>query len=280
MSTISLGAPEPALSPRARSQRLLQRAAAGWLMVAMLGQGVFMLYVARLYGGALIAGDLNGWNRVMPRGHVPGDTVGNSVLATHLLFTLTVLLGGMLQLWPSLRRAAPRVHHWVGRCYLLSAVVLGLGGLFMVWARSAIAHPAQWGQHLGISLNALLILVFAGLSLRAALARRIEAHRRWALHLYLSVLGVWFFRLGLTLWLLVHQAPVGFDPETFSGPFLTLLSFAQTLVPLAALTLYLRAERSALAGVQWLAAGGLVLAALATVAGTGTAYLMLWRNHL
>ena len=35
--------------------------------------------------------------------------------------------------------------------------------------------------------------------------------------------GVWFFWLGLLLWLMIHQQPVGFDPKTFTGPFLTFL---------------------------------------------------------
>lgn len=280
MSALSLPAHTPATHPPTTGRRALQRSAAAWLVVALLGQGVFMAYVLSLYGGAVLAGDLGAWNRVMPRGHVPGDAIGNGVLASHLLFTVTVLLGGALQLWPGLRRRAPRVHHWVGRGYLFSALVLALGGLFLVWARSAPAHPAQFWQHVGISLNAVLILVFAGLALRAAIARRIEAHRRWALHLYLAVLGVWFFRLGLTLWLLVHQAPVGFDPKTFSGPFLVALSLAQTLVPAAVLVLYLRAERSVQPAAQWAMAGVMTLATLITAAGTGTAWLMLWRTHL
>lgn len=257
--------------------RALRWAAAAWLLVALAGQGLFLAYVLGLYGGALLQGDLAGWNRVMPRGYVLGDVLGNSVLASHLLFTVLILLGGALQLWPALRRTAPRVHHWVGRSYLLSAVVMALGGLFLVWTRG---EPARLGQHLGISLNALLILLFAGLALRAALARRIAEHRRWALRLYLAVLGVWFFRLGLTLWLLIHRAPVGFDPETFSGPFLTLLSFAQTLLPLAVLELYLRAQRSQRPLVQATAAGGLALLTLVTAAGTATAYLMLWSRYL
>jgi hypothetical protein len=168
------------------------------------------------------------------------------------------------------------VHHVVGRCYIAAAAVLSLGGLYMVWIKGG---PGGLGQHLGISLNALLILVFAALALRAARARRIDVHRCWALRLYVAVLGVWFFRLGLTLWILIHRAPVGFDPETFSGPFLTFLSFAQTLVPLALLELYLRAERSARPAAQVAASGGLVLMTLATAAGIGTAYLMLWRPH-
>jgi uncharacterized membrane protein len=236
-----------------------------------------MVYVARFYGGAAWAGDLSRWNRVMPHGHVPGDTAGNTVLGLHLLFTVVILLGGALQLLPALRRVAPRVHHAVGRVYIASAVVMSLGGLYMVWTRG---EPVRLWQHLGISLNALLILVFAGLALRAARARRIADHRRWALRLYVAVLGVWFFRLGLTLWLLIHRAPVGFDPVNFSGPFLTVLSFAQTLLPLAVLEACLRAQRSPSPAVQTATAAGLVGLTLATAAGTATATLMLWWPHL
>lgn len=273
--TLQTTAAAPARLPWGR--RALRWSAALWLLVALLGQAIFLAYVLGLYGGAVLNGDLAGWNRVMPRGHVPGDSLGNAVLASHLLFTVVILLGGALQLLPALRRVAPRVHHGVGRSYLLAVVVMSVGGLFLVWTRG---EPARLGQHLGISLNALLILVFAGLALRAALARRIDEHRRWALRLYLAVLGVWFFRLGLTLWLLIHRAPVGFDPDTFSGPFLTALSFAQTLVPLALLELYLRAQRSPRTAVQAAAAGTLALLTLATAAGIATAYLMLWRRFL
>jgi uncharacterized membrane protein len=255
----------------------LRWAAAAWLLVALLGQGIFITYVVTLYGGAAWAGDLTGWNKVMPRGYVPGDTAGNVVLGLHLLVTVAILSGGALQLLPTLRHVAPRVHRWVGRGYLASAVLMSVGGLFLVWTRG---EPARLGQHLGISVNALLILAFAGLALRAARARRIDEHRRWALRLYVSVLGVWFFRLGLTLWLLIHRAPVGFDADTFSGPFLTALSFAQSLVPLAALELVLRAQRSARPGVQLAAAAGLLLLTVLTAAGIGSATMMLWWPRL
>jgi uncharacterized membrane protein len=259
------------------AQRALQWALGGWLLVAGLGQALFVAYVVSLYGGAVLQHDLSRWNKVMPHGLVPGDTLGNAVLASHLLFAVVVLLGGSLQLWPALRHQAPKLHHWMGRGYILLVGVMSVGGLFMVWTRG---EPTRIGQHLGISLNALLILAFAGLALRAAMARRIDAHRRWALRLYLAVLGVWFFRLGLTLWLLIHRAPVGFDPKSFSGPFLTCLSFAQSLVPLLLLELVLRAQRSPKQSVKAGAAAGLVLLSLATAAGTATAYLMLWRPYL
>ncbi len=43
-------------------------------------------------------------------------------------------------------------------------------------------------------------------------------------------------------WLVINKGPVGFDPSTFTGPFITFLSFAQYLLPLAVLEIYLRAQ--------------------------------------
>ncbi|QXP44925.1 hypothetical protein FM038_25960 [Shewanella eurypsychrophilus] len=66
----------------------------------------------------------------------------------------------------------------------------------------------------------------------------------WAIRLFIVMGGVWFFRIGLMLWLMIHQAPVGFDPKTFEGPFLSFLGFAQYLIPLAVAQLYFAASDS------------------------------------
>jgi hypothetical protein len=134
-------------------------------------------------------------------------------------------------------------------------------------------------QHLSISLNALVIMGCAVMALRYARARRFAEHRRWALRLFLVSGGVWFFRVGLMLWLIIHRAPVGFDPKTFQGPFLTFLGLAQFLLPLAVLELYLRAERSSPLG-RLAMAGGLVVLTLAMGAGIGAATVGMWLPRL
>jgi hypothetical protein len=88
----------------------------------------------------------------------------------------------------------------------------------------------------------MLIILFAALALRAALARDFKTHRRWALRLFLVVSGSWFFRIGFFLSFFLHGGPFGFDPTTFSGPLLTFWGFAEYLLPLAVLELYLRAQ--------------------------------------
>lgn len=140
--------------------------------------------------------------------------------------------------------------------------------------------PGDFSQHLAISLNAVLILICAGMVLRHALARQLAMHRRWALRLFLVVSGVWFFRIGLTLWIMVNKGPVGFDPDTFSGPALTVIAFAQWLLPLTVLELYFRAQRSAGSRGQITMAVGLVASTLVTAAGIVTASMMLWLPNL
>lgn len=258
-----------------QASKALTRTTAAWLGVALLGQLFFVGYVLGFYGRHAVQGRPALWNQVLPHGWVAGDLLGNAVLAAHLLFTVVILLGGALQLWSGLRRRAPQLHRWNGRLYLFSALLLSLGGLTMVWTRTGVGL-GDLGQHLGISLNALLILAFAWLGWRAARLRRFDAHRRWMLRLFLVVAGVWFFRIGLMLWLVANQGPVGFDPKTFQGPFLTFLSFAQTLLPLAVLEVVLRAQGSGRPALQAVVAAGLALLTLATMAGIAAAALLMW----
>ncbi|MDZ4813131.1 MAG: DUF2306 domain-containing protein, partial [Pseudomonadota bacterium] len=172
---------------------------------------------------------------------------------------------------------APTFHRWNGRVYLSSALVMSIGGLIMVWTRGSVGDMSQ---HIAISINALLIMVFTAMTLRHALARRIDLHRRWALRLYLAVSGVWFFRIGLMFWIVLNQGPVGFDAKTFQGPFLTFLAFAQYLLPLTVLQLYyLAQDRSGPRG-RIVMAMGLVVLTLMTAVGIGAAAMIMWLPRL
>jgi len=116
--------------------------------------------------------------------------------------------------------------------------------------------------------------------LRHAMDRRFALHRRWALRLFLAVSGVWFFRIGLTFWILLNQGPAGFDPETFTGPALTTLAFAQYLLPLAVLQLYFHAQDRGGSRGRTAMAASLFAATLLTAAGIFAASMMLWLPHL
>ena len=277
MSTLTEATLLPRKAGLATASSTLTRAGQTWFVVAAAGQLIFAWYIAALYGSSALRGDWATWNKVMPRGWNEGDTVGNVAIFVHLLLALIVTLAGLAQLVPAIRRAAPQVHRWTGRIYIASAFGIAFGSMYLMWVRGAVGDLSQ---HIGSTLNAILLVVFAVIALHHARSRNLAAHRQWALRLFLVMNGVWFFRLGLLLWLMIHQQPVGFDPKTFTGPFLTFLVYAQTLLPLAALELYFRAQRSDVAARKWLAAAIIAVLALATAGGIVGATMGLWLPRL
>lgn len=256
----------------------LRASAAFWFGTAVLGQLLFAGYVAGFYGRTAAQGRPQAWNEVLPHGYVAGDTFFNLVLALHLLFAMAILLGGTLQLIPQIRRSAPAFHRWNGRAYLLLTAMMSVGGLILVWVRGGVVGDLS--QHLAISLNALLILGFAGIAWRQARARRFDAHRRWALRLFLAVSGVWFFRVGLMFWIAVNQGPIGFDSKTFTGPVLTFLAFAQYLLPLGVLQLYFHAQQGRNPRGQLAMAAGLGTLTLLMMVGIAAATAFMWMPQM
>lgn len=258
------------------SSRLLSAGAAAWFVVAALGQWLFVAYILGFYGWTALTGRMQDWNQVLPEGHVPGDNVGNFIVMVHILLAAAVMGGGALQLVPAIRRRWPRFHRWNGRLYLSTVFLVALAGLYMVLVRKESLEVMQFG----ILLNAAAVLTCAALTLRHAIARRIDSHRRWALRLFLVASGVWFFRISLMFWIMVNQGPVGFDPETFTGPFLVFLSIAQTVVPLLILELYFRAREGRSRTGKFAMAGALGILALMTAGGIAAAAMALWLPRL
>lgn len=253
--------------------RVLDASARFWFSVAAIGLGIFATYILLFYGTASLRGDPAAWNKVLSKGYIAGDALGNAVLASHLLLAVIVTLGGVVQLIPAIRRRVPALHRWNGRLFLLAAVAAGLGGTWMMWTRGAAGDTTQ---HVATTVNAAAIALCAVMTWRHALARRLDAHRRWALRLFLVANGVWFFRVILMLWLLVWRKPVGFDPQSFTGPFLTTLAYTQLLGPLLVLQLYLVAKERGGPALRWAVAGGVGVLALATGLGIFGATMGMW----
>ncbi|KQC28778.1 DUF2306 domain-containing protein [Flagellimonas eckloniae] len=263
----------PTLSNRHWSKSLLNFSVQFWFIIAVLGQWIFAFYVAAFYGGAVMEGDFMRWNRVLPHGYVEGQTMGNLAVAIHLLFAVIVMAGGPIQFVPQLRKFAPKFHRWNGRFYLGAAVLISLSGVYMVITKGTISGLVG---DISVCLNGVLILVFAYLTVTNAIKRRFDAHRKWALRLFLVMAGVWFFRVGLMFWLFINKGPVGFDPETFRGPFLVFLGFGQYLIPLAIVELYFLAQRQKQMGIKIFAAITLLIFTAITALGTFAATMGMW----
>jgi len=233
MSTTVLTRP---LELDSAADRALKVAVRFWFAVILIGQLIFAFTVAAFYGLTAWRGNFAAWNKVLAHGYRAGDPVGNFVLIAHIASAVVIILAGLLQLLPQIRDRFPMFHRWVGRMYIGTAFSISLAGLYLMWVRGSVGDLPQ---HLGTSLMAVLIMFFAGMALRTAMARDFKTHRRWALRLYLTVSASLFIRAGIFFTILVNRGPFFFDAATFTGPFLTFISFAQYLIPLAVLEVYL-----------------------------------------
>lgn len=254
-----------------RSTLALNAAVRSWFVVAFLGQLVFAFAVASFYGLTAARGDLHRWT--ISGGWKPNDPAGNLSIAAHLATAFIVMASGCLQFIPRLRARYPRFHRINGRLYMLSGVVLSAAGVYMTWFRSRVGDVTE---HLGSTLNAVLIWVFAAIAIRYAMKRDIAAHRRWALRFFLVLSASYFFRLGFFLIIVIAGHPVGFDPTTLIGWLPATISFAQYLLPLAVLELYLHAQTHPGALQRFVAAGVVFVMTLATAAGVVIVTMANW----
>ena len=250
----------------------LKASAVFWFVMAVIGQWMFVYYIAVHYGGGIAQGDFEAWKNTSIKGHIAGDISGNFMFITHVLMAAVITFGGTLQLVPQIRNRAISFHRWNGRLFIIMSFVMSLGGLYLVWIRGAVL--ATLGG-VGTSINGLLIMIFAVMAIRAARAFDLEAHRRWALRTFLMVNGVWFFRVGFMAWIVINQGPVG-STDNLDGPFDIVWSFANYLLPLAVLEIYLLTKDKGSSAGKFAMAIGLFLLTLLMAIGIFGAYMFMW----
>jgi outer membrane protein assembly factor BamD (BamD/ComL family) len=248
----------------------LKAAARFWFAVALTGQFAFAFSIALFYGLTAMRGNFQAWNKVLANGYEAGATMGNAALAGHILFATVISIAGAFQLIPRIRNRYPVFHRWNGRLFVLAAFTQATTGIYLTVSGRRLVGDVT--QHVVSVFGAILIMFCAALALRYAMVRDFATHRRWALRLFLVASASWFFRLGFFLTLVVF-GPIGFDQTTFTGPLLTFWTFAQYLVPLAALELYFLAQ--ARPGALRRMATAAVLFVLTLVMGAGIAVVTL-----
>jgi hypothetical protein len=253
--------------------RLLAGAGRAFAVVAGVGQLIFATYVILLYGRVIIRGLPKGWNTTTPKGFIPGDHTGNIAVRIHVVAAAIILLCGLVQLLPVIRRRWPVAHRWSGRLYVTGLLIGSLAGLLLVVRGRVSAGPIE---RAAIATNGMLVIYCAVAAWRTARRREFAAHRRWALRAWLAASGVFFFRTGLMAWLLLWRRPVGIDTETFTGPTLSVLALlVYVLLPLPLLEVYFRAERGT-PKQQRAVAAILIALAILVAGGTVGATMGLW----
>jgi len=273
MSVADIANPRISPSP----DKWLKRAGTTWFYLAALGQLAFIYFIAVYYGTRTFNGDWEGWNdKPIIHGHIENDLAGNLMFISHVAMAAVITFGGLVQLIPTLRQRAPSFHRWNGRIFVLVAVFMSLGGLWLGWVRgtrlSLIAGIA-------VSLNGILILICVAGALRFARMKKFELHRRWAMRTFMVVNGVWFLRVGMMAWIMANQGPRGMN-STMSGPADIMITFGSYLVPLAVLELYLAAQRSKNAHTKWVATAAVSTGTLVTALGVFGTVAFMWGPYL
>lgn len=271
MIDASLIAPSPA-----RRTDWLGRSATFCYLAIAAGQLLFIAFILLFYYPPTLGGDFAAWNaKPLIKGFVAGDASGNLFFAVHVLMAAVISFGGLVQLVPAIRGRWPAVHRWNGRLYLVSALMLALGGLWLTWVRETWLVLAG---AIGITLDALLILAFAALAWRAARARRFVEHRRWALRLFAVASAVWFMRVAYMAWgMATGGAGIG---KALDGPFDLFLAFGSSLIPLALAELYLRAGAYGTPAAKKGVAIILAFSGLVILAGGTGAWMMMWSPYI
>jgi len=243
-----------------------------WFALAVIGQWLFFYYLIAFYGPTTLQGNFQAWtkNKLLMKGYVQGDTAGNIAFAAHALLAAIIAFGGALQLVPQIRARAIAFHRWNGRLFIVTALLVSVSGLYMVWVRGV--RTSVLGG-LGVSLNGLLIIVFAVLAWRTAVMRDVAAHRQWALRTYIVANGQWFTRVGFFAWAIASHGQ-------YMREFFTFWNFASYLLPLGVLELYLRVEKSARPGERFAMAAGLFLLTLLMGVGIAGVSAFLWKSVL
>jgi hypothetical protein len=268
--TKSLAAP---ISSTKRANQFLQMSVSTWVAVALIGQWFFATYVFVLYVFPIVTGNLEWVNLSKPIiGYVKGDTFGNAGLFFHVIPAALLSVGGIIQLLPIVRRKYPALHRWNGRMFLSLGLMGAMSGLYLTWIRGA--RLSDVGS-LGITLNGILIVVAVFYAWRYARAKQFSKHMRWAIHAFILVNGVWFFRLYLMAWYVGNQGPNG-NTANIDGPMDIFLSYACYGIPMLIAECVFWAKRQKQASKTWAVTVVTSIGALITLMGVAAAIMMMW----
>jgi len=232
-----------------------------WFIAATIGLYAFGMYVVLYYATSAATGNFERWNKNLFSGIIPGDWAGNIFLVFHILTASIFLFGGPLQFMGFIRNRLRRFHRYLGRVYLVLAVLLSLTGVIMTIQGKSFGTLFLFVAN---CFSAIYIWWFALMTIKNATRKNFKQHRQWALRLFMIANGVWFIRVWPGAWntLKTWHIPLGNYPENI----VAVLTYVLPL-QLVLLELYFFALRKKQARVQWITTITILIFTLIMIVG-------------
>lgn len=222
---------------------------------------VFAAYIVAFFGGTLLAGAGQRWNESLPGLHDPASPLAIIAIGVHFLTGAVLLLLGPVQFIGRLRQRVPALHRGLGRLYVASAALAGVGGLFFIVAKGTVGGPVM---DVGFGLYGALMVLCAAMAFHHARARRIVQHRAWAIRLFALTVGSWLYRMEYGAWFLLAGG-LG-TGRGFSGWFDAVMAFFFYLPNLVIAEHIIRSQRASHGTLSRVGSSALMLVASAFIA--------------
>jgi uncharacterized membrane protein len=252
------------------SAAALRWAGRALVAVVWISAGFFALYIVAFYAGAIADGTPERWNQALPRLYEPHDLSATIGIGVHFATGAVVLLLGPVQLIGAIRQRVPRLHRWLGRVYVSTALITGLGGLAFIAAKGTIGGTPM---NIGFGLYGVLVVLASVEAFRHARARRFDQHRAWAIRLFALAIGSWLYRMDYGIWRMLAHG-VG-HTKTFDGPFDVVMAFFFYVPNLIVAEAFIRG-RELRASATLKVAAALLLTSATVLLGIGTYYFTLY----
>ena len=166
-----------------------------WVSAALFG-----LYILAFYAAALYEGNLERWNKMLPRLYEQSTTAATTGIGLHFAMGGVILVLGSIQLMEGVRTRFPAWHRWIGRVYVTACLLAAVGGLVFIGMKGTIGGVVM---NIGFGLYGMLMFVAAIATYRYAVGGKLAKHRAWALRLYALAIGSWLYRMDYGFWLLL-----------------------------------------------------------------------------
>ncbi|UES60037.1 DUF2306 domain-containing protein (plasmid) [Roseibium aggregatum] len=235
------------------SARLL--VAASWISGA-----IFATYILAFFGGVALGGAAERWNESLPDLYEGSALLSTAAIGAHFMAGGVLLLLGPVQLIGSVRRNVPGLHRWLGRIYVISAGLAGLGGLGFILGRGTIGGPLM---DVGFGIYGALMVLCSAMAYARARAGSYDEHRAWAIRLFALTIGSWLYRIEYGAWFLLSGG-IG-TASGFSGWFDAIMMFFFYVPNLIVAELFIRARQRDRGAVAGFAAATVLLAASAFI---------------